>query len=256
LCISLHDVAPATWPACERVLAAVAEVAPVAVALLIVPRYRGVDSASDPTFLQAIERRLARGDEAVLHGYTHVDDRPLKMLRPVDVLWRRIYTAREGEFSALDRMEACRRLFAGIAWFQRRGWPLHGFVAPAWLMSRAALAAVQDTPLRYAGLRRHLMLLCGRRLLAAPSLCYSTRAGWRRTASLHWNSALGLFNASSPLLRLALHPHDADYDAVRLSWQRWLQAQVHARMVLTEAQVAAHAAASPDPRYGRRAAAA
>ncbi len=236
LAVSLHDVAPATWCACERVLAAVAAVAPIPVALLVVPRYRGVDSAYDRRFLRAIDARLTQGDEAVLHGWTHVDDSPVR--RPFDLLARRVYTAGEGEFAALDRMDALRRLHAGVGWFAARGWPLRGFVAPAWLMSRAARAALVDTPLQYAATRRELLLLSAGQTLFAPSLCWSTRSRWRRAASTPWNALLALVNARRPLLRLALHPGDADHREVMRSWQSELHAALQVRVARTEGDVA------------------
>ena len=61
---------------------------------------------------------------------------------------RRIYTW-EGEFYALDHAEAKARLAAGIELFRRRGWPLHGFVAPAWLMSAGTRQALGESGLRY-----------------------------------------------------------------------------------------------------------
>jgi uncharacterized protein len=247
LAVSLHDVAPATWCACERVLAAVAAVAPIRVALLVVPRYRGVDSAYDSRFLRAVDARLARGDEAVLHGWTHVDDAPVR--RPLDLLSRRVYTAGEGEFAALDRMDALRRLHAGAGWFAARGWPLRGFVAPAWLMSRAARAALVDTPLHYAATRRELLLLSAGQTLFAPSLCWSTRSRWRRAASTPWNALLALVNARRPLLRLALHPGDADHPDVMRSWQSALHAALQVRSARTEGDVADELIAHlpPDP---------
>lgn len=245
LAVSLHDVAPATWPACERVLRAIDAVAPVRVALLVVPRYRGIDSARDRGFLRAIERRIARGDEVVLHGWTHVDDMPLQ--RPLDLLRRRVYTAGEGEFAALDRMETLRRVQAGVQWFGARGWPLRGFVAPAWLMSRAAREALVDTPLQYAATRRRLLLLAAGTAIAAPSFCWSTRSRTRRALSRVWNALLGAVHAQAPLLRLALHPNDADHADVLASWQAALLHALHTRRARTEGEVADDWIAAVEP---------
>jgi predicted deacetylase len=260
LCISLHDVAPATWTACERVLEAVAAAAVgstsvgpsvprVPVALLIVPRYRGVDSARDRNFLRAIEARAAAGDELVLHGYTHVDEQPPRGWGlPFDLLRRRVYTAGEGEFSALARDEALRRIELGLAWFAARGWPVSGFVAPAWLMSSAARAALYDTALDYASTRAELLLLPSREALMAPSLVYSTRSAWRRRASLQFNRVLAAVNQHRELLRLALHPADAQHGEVRASWQELLRAALSTRSVRTEgALVAERLAAGAAP---------
>jgi predicted deacetylase len=250
LCISLHDVAPATWTACKRVLEAVAatSVARIPVALLIVPRYRGVDSALDRNFLRAIEARAAAGDELVLHGYTHVDEQPQRGWGlPLDLVRRRVYTAGEGEFSALARDEALRRIDMGLAWFAARGWPVSGFVAPAWLMSNAARAALYDTALDYAGTRAELLLLPQRQALMAPSLVYSTRSAWRRCVSLRFNRALAAVNQRRELLRLALHPADAQHDEVRASWQRLLHAAMRTRCVRTEGAVVAERLAASTP---------
>ncbi len=237
LCVSLHDVAPATWPACERVLDAIAQRARtrVPVALLVVPRYRGVDSALDRGFLRAIEARVALGDELVLHGHTHVDDAALSgWASPIEVLRRRVYTASEGEFSALARGEALRRIEAGLAWFAARGWPVRGFVAPAWLMSDGTREALGETALAYASTRTELLLLPGGQRIAAPSLVYSTRRPWRRAASLRFNPALAWLCRSSAVLRLALHPADAQYGDVRASWQDLLQVALATRRARTE----------------------
>jgi predicted deacetylase len=247
LCISLHDVAPATWTACERVLQAVAgaaaesaSVSRIPVALLIVPRYRGVDSARDRNFLRAIEARAAAGDELVLHGYTHVDEQPPRGWGlPLDLLRRRVYTAGEGEFSALARDEALRRIELGLAWFAARGWPVSGFVAPAWLMSSAARAALYDTALNYASTRAELLLLPQRQALIAPSLVYSTRSAWRRRASLQFNRVLAALNQHRELLRLALHPADAQHGEVRASWQALLRVALGTRSARTEGSLVA-----------------
>src|SRR3569623_1658441 len=101
LCVSLHDVAPATWPACRRLLAMLDGIGQLPVRLLVVHdnNNRGcVDNVA--AFVRAIEARRARGDEVVLHGYHHLDER-LTGSQPLDWLQRRVYTAGEGEFAAL-----------------------------------------------------------------------------------------------------------------------------------------------------------
>lgn len=240
LSVSLHDVAPATWCACERVLVALQEAAGarLPVALLVVPFYRGVDSALDRDFLRAIEARAATGDELVLHGYTHVDESP-RPRAPIEVLRRRAYTAGEGEFSDLDREEALRRLHAGLDWFRARGWPVAGFVAPAWLMSDAARAALLETPLAYAAMRTELLLLARGIRLLAPSLVYSTRAAWRRALSPPVNHVLAARHAHRQHLRLALHPHDADHALVLRSWRQLLRRACADRRPCTEGELVA-----------------
>lgn len=220
--IVLHDVAPATWPACQRVLQCIAGIASVPVTLLVVPRYHGnPPDAPVNAWLAWLDAAAQRGDELVLHGYTHLDEgTPNGWL---DALRRRWYTAGEGEFAALSKTEAAWRLKAGISWFKKHGWPLQGFVAPAWLMSPGTLAAVRELRFSYTCTLSALMDLQSGRRLQSQSIVYSTRSGWRRALSVPWNAVVARRQRRAPLLRFELHPGDADYDAIRQSWMSLLQ---------------------------------
>lgn len=232
LAVVLHDAAPATWLACQRVLRAIESVAPVPVTILAVPRWH-LDP-HDTDFERELDRRLGRGDELALHGYTHADDgRPSGL---VDHVRRRWYTAGEGEFSALPRDEAARRLHAGMRWFERRGWPLHGFIAPAWLMSAGTWQALDGLDLRYTCTLRHVYALHPRATLASHGLVYSTRSAWRRAVSRPWNRVVAHSQAEQPLLRLELHPHDADHAALRQSWMGLLERFAAERTAVTLAE--------------------
>ena len=76
----LHDVAPARWASCTRVLRQVRAVAreagvTVPVTLLLVPRMAGLNRP--PTLYLRWLHGLARmGHELALHGLTHLDDGP------------------------------------------------------------------------------------------------------------------------------------------------------------------------------------
>jgi hypothetical protein len=235
LTIALHDVAPATWARCERVLAAVREVAEVPVTLLVVPAYHGQCSAQ-PGFEGQLHARLGAGNELALHGYFHCD--PQAPCGVVDWVRRRVYTL-EGEFATLCEREACERIHLGQRWFAANGWPLAGFVAPAWLMSAGAWAALRANPdLVYTSSLTRLHLLHAVQSLRAPCLTYSTRAAWRRIASLAWNAGLLRATTGSPLVRLGLHPDDAEDRSVRHSWQRALERLLRDRRAVTKADFA------------------
>lgn len=229
LAVVVHDVAPSTLAACERVLAEVRAVAPVPVTLLAVPRYHGLAMRAD--FERRLDAALAAGDEIALHGFTHVD--PGVPRDFADYVWRRWYTDREGEFAGLARDEASRRLGAGRAWFAAHGWPLHGFVAPAWLMSEGAWQAVEEAGIEYTCTLTSLVAFRARRRLASRALVFSTRSAWRRAASLGWNAAVAAAERRNGLLRLELHPGDADYPAIRRAWQRLLERALRSRRALT-----------------------
>lgn len=229
LAVVVHDVAPSTLADCERVLAEVRAVAPVPLTLLAVPRYHGLGMRAD--FERRLDAALADGHEVALHGYTHVDPGVPRDL--VDYALRRWYTNREGEFAGLARDEASRRLAAGRAWFAARGWPLHGFVAPAWLMSEGAWQAVEEAGIEYACTLTSIVVFRARRRLASRALVFSTRSAWRRAASIGWNAAVAAAQRRAALLRLELHPGDADYPAIRRSWQRLLERALRGRRALT-----------------------
>ena len=75
LCIAIHDVAPATWPACARLIAVLDAIGAPPATLLVVPDWhrRGAIDA-DAAFRRAIDARIARGDEIALHGHVHLDE--------------------------------------------------------------------------------------------------------------------------------------------------------------------------------------
>jgi len=172
-----------------------------------------------------------RGDEIALHGYSHRDDLPPRDW--LDRLRRRHYTRGEGEFWALPEAEAKRRIDAGIAWFRSNGWIWHGFVAPAWLLGPQAWPALEG--FEYTATLRHIVRLPGRERVASQSVVYSTSSAWRRRSSLAWNAVVSRLERGNPLLRIELHPRDADFTAVRRSWQKILERALRDRRASTVA---------------------
>jgi predicted deacetylase len=234
LCVSLHDVAPWTWPACARVFAMLETLGRVPVTLLVVPDYhrRGrIDR--DPTFLRAIEARLARGDEVALHGYTHLDE-GTAIRNPGEWVWRRAYTAGEGEFAALSVDAARQRLDEGLTLMRRLGWPVTGFVAPAWLLGAGARAALTSSSLVYTTTRRSVFHLPSWRETRAPSLVYSVRARWRRAMSRPFNERLFTRLEKGSLVRMSLHPADAAHADVMEHWHTLLERALCDRQPLTK----------------------
>lgn len=216
--VALHDVAPATQARCEALIGALEHIAPLAFTLLVVPYYHG--RRSNPAFERWLQSRLQHGDELVLHGLTHRDDGPAPR-HWLDRLRRQWYTDDEGEFSSLDASEAARRLKAGRRWFARRDWPVHGFVAPAWLLSEGTWHALLRQPFAYTCTRTSLFALPYGladqpvRVLHARSIVYSTRAAWRRAVSRPWNALVAYEERRRGWMRFELHPSDLEHRAVR-----------------------------------------
>ena len=239
LCVVLHDVATATLTACERTVAAIDEVAVLPLTLLAVPRYH--HARPSVALEQWLLARSLCGDELALHGYTHLDEgTPRDWL---DRLRRRHYTRGEAEFWALDEPEVRARLHAGIDWFRSNGWPLHGFVAPAWLLGPSAWRPMRELGFDYTCTLRHIHLLREQRRITSQSLVYSTSSAWRRHASVAWNAAVALRERANPVLRFELHPGDAAHRGVRRSWQRLLERHLEGRSATTLGQLAERTAA-------------
>ena len=242
VCVVLHDVSPARWEGCTRVLAQLRALArdgdvSLPLTLLVVPEMHGVPGASSQ-YLRWLHRLARSGHEMALHGLTHLDTGPApKSL--AERLIRRSYTAGEGEFAALDAEAAHERLARGLAWACEHGLAMPGFVAPAWLMSEASYQAVADAGFRYTCTLNRIVALPGRQTLHAPSLVFSTRSAWRRGLSLIWNRSLAWRQRDAPLLRLELHPHDADHPAVLRCWSRVLARALRERRVVRLSEVAA-----------------
>lgn len=222
LLLVLHDVAPQTWPDYQTFVEAVDALGSIPMTWLVVPDFHKRNPLACATeFRHMLDRRLQRGDELVLHGFYHLDDSPpphsLK-----DYVMRRIYT-HEGEFSTLDQATARQRLEDGIALFQRFGWPLAGFVAPAWLMSLGTRQALSTLPLAYTSGPRHLYRLPDFTPIAAPGLVWSARSGWRRGLSKGvCNLQLSRMQEAA-VIRLGLHPVDMRHDLSRRFWMQTLQ---------------------------------
>jgi predicted deacetylase len=234
LCIVLHDVAPATWPLCERLLDAVDALGAPPLTLLVVPDFHGRGrSDEDAAFVRALERRLLRGDELALHGWRHLDDAPAPRT-PGAWLRRRVLTACEGEFSALARDDAQRRIENGVELFRRLGWPLAGFVPPAWLASAGTRAALAASGLRYTSTHGALIDLAANARISAPCVTASPRSRWRRAASGAWLRIAPRVLRAQPLLRAGLHPADALHAPLVDSWRRLLTQELRERVALTK----------------------
>nr|WP_308635837.1 polysaccharide deacetylase family protein [Massilia brevitalea] len=280
LCVSIHDVAPATWDDCARLAAALREVADIPLSWLVVPRYH--DRPADDAAMRAgLDAALARGDELVLHGLTHLDTEARAASLRQRFL-RGVYTQREGEFAALSAAEARRRLALGLDWFRERGWTASGFVPPAWLMGEGAWEALGDFPFAYTTTFMHFHLLGGKgdaamaasaaaagsgdgagghigagasadnRLAArrsatpfgpalfAPSLVYAARNRSGRFLSPLAAGLAARWQAGAPLVRLSLHPPDVRHPRLLAHARRLVEQMVRTRHAVTKASCAAH----------------
>lgn len=217
LMLVLHDVAPETWVDYRPFVQAVDALGDIPISWLVVPDFHRRNRLDDhPEFCRMLDGRLARGDELVLHGYHHADEAPPPRA-PRDWFMRRVFT-HEGEFYPLDEAEAARRLQRGIELFARLQWPLHGFVAPAWLLGPGARRALATTGLTYTSDPGHFYLLPDYAPIDAPGLVWSARSAWRRGISRVISEQMLNRHRQAPVLRLGLHPVDMRHDFSRRYW--------------------------------------
>jgi predicted deacetylase len=237
LCVSVHDVAPCTWPQCQRLLQAIQAVANIPVTLLVVPEYHHRPVTDSIRYEHQLEYRLSRGDELALHGYTHLDEGP----GPASC-WgrftRRVFTQGEGEFAALDVTQATSRLRRGLDWFERRKWPVQGFVAPAWLLGKGAWLALNDFTFTYTTTLTRFHYLPKHQSLLSPSLVYSARNSWGRVISRQGNALSSVMLQNARLVRLGLHPNDACYPETIAHFQSLIEKLLSAREARTKAAFA------------------
>jgi predicted deacetylase len=236
LCVSIHDVAPATWPDCLRLVQAIRAVADIPLTWLVVPHYhfRPERSAAMEAGLDA---SLARGDELALHGYSHLDTEANGGSLRARFL-RNVYTRREGEFAALAHDEARRRLDLGLDWFAERGWTPTGFVPPAWLLGEGAWQALRESPFDYTTTFSHFHCLNGGPVLKSPSMVYAARNRSGRWLSPRVADLTAAMLADSPLVRFSLHPPDARYPELVRHTQRVLERLLSRRTAVTKAECA------------------
>lgn len=216
---------------------------------LVVPCYHG-HAAPAPAMEATLGELRHCGHELVLHGYTHSDSAaPARTLR--GHLLRQVYTTGEGEFAAIGQAEALQRLDLGLAWFAERGWPVEGFVPPAWLAGSGARAALLQRHFTYTTSFCQFHLLAAGRSVVSPSLVYAARNSAGRLLSPLLGGVLAKALARSPLVRLALHPADARHPALLRHTQTLLEWLLSRRQPMTKRHFASLYLQALQARAGR-----
>lgn len=211
LLASIHDVSPRF----ERQVDQLAEridrrLGAARFAMLVVPDHWDQSPlAVDKPFQARLRNWADAGVEMFLHGWKHLDDAPASFRQ-------KHMTAGEGEFAALDEAEATARLRRGRAVVEDAiGRPVAGFIAPAWLYSPGALAAIRAEGFALA--EDHMKVWRpgdGRVLTRGPVITWASRSPGRIRSSLFFArvARIGL----SPLanVRVAVHPGDTGVPAL------------------------------------------
>lgn len=220
LVVSIHDVSPFTRPAVERILGDLESLGVCQVSLLVIPdHHRRGHMFDDPEFCFWLQRRVARGDEPVIHGCFHIrDQRPVESFR--QKLVTRVYTKGEGEFFDIAGADALRVVSDARAEFRKLGFQPRGFIAPAWLLSEGGELALRTLEFDYTTRLGTVEDFVANRVYHSQSLVWSVRSAWRRMVSLWWNAALFRRLERNGLMRIGIHPPDIEHPAI---WRQILE---------------------------------
>jgi predicted deacetylase len=233
LVVSLHDVSPLTQSLCEEILVELRASGINQVSLLVIPDHHGRAPISEsPEFQRWLTRAVRAGHEPVLHGYYHRRERG-----KADSVLRRLttefYTAGEGEFYNLSKKEATVLLQRGLADLSFLPRKISGFVAPAWLLGAQAEVAVRELGFLYTTRLSKVRVLGGNVEIGSQSLVWSTRARWRASMSLIWNRSLSCCLGDAPLVRISIHPPDAQHPMVWKQIRKMIMATSHKRQCVS-----------------------
>lgn len=220
LVVSVHDVAPATQAAAEKIMAELSRRHVPVCSILVVPNYHHLGSSMDDRgFVRWLQDLEAHGHEIVIHGYFHKRPRRAGTNLRAKFLTQ-LYTSDEGEFYDLDYAEAFRRITQARDEFTRAGLTPRGFIAPAWLLGADAERAAANAEIEYTTRLTAVRDLRSGDDFLARTLAYSVRNRWRRGASLAWNSVLARQLAGAPLFRVSIHPPDQEHPEI---WRQILR---------------------------------
>ena len=217
LIVSLHDAHPGSHAQIAEQVAFLAAYGITCSSILVVPEFHHSGLLTrDASFCDSVSKWQEQGHELVLHGYYHDrDESPAEHFS--NLFWTRLYSNREAEFLDLPMPIARSRLELGRSLFESLGWRGRGFVAPAWLMATGLTNLLAEMNFTYTTRVGEIIpLLPGlNQIKNSRSLCYSTRAAWRRFASGIWNKHLYGRLRETDLVRLSLHPRDLEFPLMR-----------------------------------------
>jgi predicted deacetylase len=213
LIISLHDCHPGSLTAIRGQIDFLTPLGVRNFSILAVPHFHHQRALRhDPATLAVLGERHAAGDDIVIHGYYH--DRA--GMGGGSWFWTKIYTAGEAEFLDLSDGEARHRLTRALTVWEDQDWRPDGFIAPAWLMPEEQDVILKRMNFTYTTRLKYFQNLRTLQKTETQSLCYSTRAAWRRAVSLRWNKWLfARLLKTRDVIRLSLHPHDLEFEPIQ-----------------------------------------
>jgi hypothetical protein len=214
LTVEIHDVSPASRievRLIRRVLARLGVTRPV---LLVVPSWEDqlgnrLDLRAYPRLSEWLRGEQDAGAEIVLHGLTHRAPAP----PPPGVLnafFNHAFSRGCAEFAHLDFDRARTRLREGRKILAACGLHAQGFVAPAWLQSPGALAAVQAEGFNFTAFLNKVVVFGsnGADSVPSPALTFDAANPVVDFGKRAVMRVLEEIYREAPLVRVALHPAD------------------------------------------------
>jgi uncharacterized protein len=180
-------------------------------AMLVVPDFEdAAPLTANPAYRAKLRAWADAGVEMFLHGWCHRDDSLRRGFM------QKHMTAGAGEFAQLTRETATQRLRDGQKVLEDAiGRPVAGFVAPAWLYSEGAIAALADEGFALA--EDHLKVwspASGRVVAKGPVITWASRSKSRILSSQMVASLARLAPSLLRDARIAVHPGDTTVPAL------------------------------------------
>jgi predicted deacetylase len=220
LIVSLHDLHPGSLNLIQHQTEWLTSLGVTQYSILAVPHFHHIKKlAESEETVSWLNNQVTKKQDIVLHGLYHdrIDQ------KSGSFFYTKFYTANEAEFLDLADSEFLNRVQQGRSLWMEKKWPLHGFIAPAWLMPTQQDRILSELNFDYTTRLRGIHLLKKNQYVPTQSLCYSTRASWRLWVSLVWNKWLFKKLIHKPVLRLSLHPFDLTHTKIRYQIAKFLE---------------------------------
>jgi len=210
LLASIHDVGPRFAPQVDVLVERLARHVGLRFAMLVVAdHWDAAPLAHDPAYARRLRGWADAGVEMFVHGWSHHDATPRGFAATH-------LTAGEGEFAALGRAAALARMVrARDVVEQATGVPAAGFVAPAWLYSDGARAALADAGFALA--EDHFRVwrpADGAMLARGPVVTWASRSRGRQLSSRLVAGVARQALTRQRVVRVAVHPGDTNVPAL------------------------------------------
>lgn len=221
LLASIHDVSPRFESEVDHLLDHLAPHVGMRLAMLVVPDHWS-SARITPGFAARLRSWADAGVEMFVHGWTHRDDAEHQ---GADALRARHMTAGEGEFLGLSHGDALARMQRGKALVEDiTGRSAAGFIAPAWLYSEGARAALADAGFALSEDHGRVWVPGGPVVARGPVITWASRSRSRQLSSLAAAALLRRALQPLPTVRIAVHPGDTGVPALLASITRTFSA--------------------------------